>query len=248
MIPKIIHYCWFGKKEMPDDIKKYIESWKRKLPDYEIKLWNEDNFNINESIFTKQAYELKKYAFISDYVRLYALKKFGGVYLDTDIEIVKDITPLLTNKLVLGFDDGNSIISCFIASEPDHPAVTNILDLYDSMSFINKDGSLNMIPNTIWIQNLLRKEYNIELNGKYQLLNKGIVVYPEDYLHAKSLITGKLNITENTYTIHHHTLLWVSKKTLIIKFIRQNILIPILGKKAYLKFISKSEKNKILDN
>lgn len=236
------------KKEIPSEIKIYIESWKEKLPGYEIKLWNEDNFNINENTFTKQAYELKKYAFVSDYVRLYALKKFGGIYLDTDQEIIKDITSLLSHRVVLGFDDGKSIISCFMASEPNHPAITDILDLYDSMNFINEDGGLNIIPNTIWIQNVLRKKYNLKLNGKYQLLSEDIVVYPEDYLHAKSLIKGKLNITKNTYAVHHHTLLWVSKKTLIIKFIRQNILVPLLGKNIYLKFVSKSEKNKILNN
>lgn len=248
MIPKVIHYCWFGKNEIPSEIKEYIKTWRNKLPDYQIKLWNEENFDVNENKFTKQAYENKKYAFVSDYVRLYVLKKFGGIYLDTDQEIIKDITPLLKNRLVLGFDDGDAIISCFIASEPNHPAINNILNLYDSMGFINKNGSFNMIPNTIWMQNLLKKEYDLKLNGKVQLLREDIIVYPEDYFHAKSLITGKLNITSNTYGIHHHTLLWVSKKTLIIKFIRQNILIPILGKRIYLKFISKAEKSKTLSN
>ncbi|MTP79575.1 glycosyl transferase [Turicibacter sanguinis] len=234
MIPKIIHFCWFGKNEMPIEIQTCIDSWKKHLPSYEFILWNEENFDINSTLFTKQAYEVKKYAFVSDYVRLYALNKYGGIYLDTDQEIVKPIDEFLSHRMVTGFDDGNGIISCFIGAEKAHPCISNLLDFYGELNFINSDGSYNEIPNTIWIQNLMKEKYGLVLNGKNQVLIEGIHIYSEDFFHCKSLITGKINVTKNTYAIHHHTLLWVSRKTLIIKFIRQNIIVPIIGKNRYL--------------
>ena len=239
MIPKIIHYCWFGKSKLPEKIIKIIESWKEKLPDYEIIVWNEENFNVDNINFTKQAYEAKKYAFVSDYVRLYALYRYGGIYLDTDEEIIKNIDSFLNHNAVLGFDDGNCIISCFMAFKKEHKLIKELLDFYNEVDFIREDKSYELTPNTIWIQNILKNRYGLILNGYRQTLNGDIDVYPEEYFHAKSLITGKINVTSNTYGIHHHTLLWVSKKTLFIKFLRQNIIIPIIGKDNYVKITNR---------
>lgn len=239
MIPKIIHYCWFGNNKMPKEINKYINSWKKKLQDYEFILWNEKNFDVNMIKFTREAYENKKYAFVSDYVRLFALNEYGGIYLDTDVEVIKKIDEFLNNKAILGFDDGNRIISSFIATQKAHPFIEKMMDYYKKMSFVNLDGTFNEVPNTIWFEKVLKDKYKIKMNNSLQKLEDGIIVYPDEYFHSKSLITGRVNLTENTYLIHHHTLLWVSKKTKIIKFIRQRILVPIIGMEMYCKIVDK---------
>lgn len=246
MIPKIIHYCWFGNNKIPDEINKYINSWKEKLPNYEFILWNEENFDVNMIKFTQEAYSQKKYAFVSDYARLFALNKYGGIYLDTDVEVIKDINKFLDNSVVLGFDDGNRIISSFIAAEKGHPFVKEMLEFYIKLDFINSDGSLNEVPNTLWMEKVLKSKYGLKMNNDFQKLENGIIVYPDDYFHAKSLITGKINLTKNTYLIHHHTLLWVSKKTKFIKFIRQKIVIPIIGKKLYCKLTDRVKGDSIV--
>lgn len=120
MIPKIIHYCWFGRNPYPEKVQYCIESWRKYLPDYEFKLWNEDSFDINTSAFVREAYENQRYAFVSDYVRVFALYTQGGIYLDTDIEVKKDFKDLLDNKLLLGTDDSGAL-TAFMAAEKNHP-------------------------------------------------------------------------------------------------------------------------------
>jgi hypothetical protein len=240
MIPKIIHYCWFGNGELPDKVKYCIESWKRVFPDYEIKLWNESNFDCNISRFTKEAYNERKFAFVSDYVRLYALKKYGGIYLDVDMEFIKSTNDLLENSLFLGFEEpSGGVASCVIGSEKNHPFIIELLDRYNQMRFINEDLSYNMTPNTILIEKLLVEGYGLKPNGQYQKLMAGIHVYPFDYFHPLSLITGKMDRSTNTYSIHHHTLLWVSQKTRLLRFIRLKVLVPLIGKEQYVSLVKK---------
>ncbi len=117
MIPKVIHYCWFGKKEKPDIVKKCIKSWNEFLPEYEIIEWNEKNFDINTYLFTKQAYEIGNYAFVSDYVRVYVLYNYGGIYLDTDTEILGSLDPFLKNSSFWGFEEKNYIATSIIGAE-----------------------------------------------------------------------------------------------------------------------------------
>lgn len=242
MIPKIIHYCWFGKNEMPEKVKECIESWKKYLPEYELMLWNEENFDMNISQFTQEAYKAKKYAFVSDYVRLYALKKYGGIYLDTDIEVLKSMDKFLEDRAILGFDDDRNL-TALMGAEKEHKFFKEAVKFYNGMKFIKEDGGYNDTPNNIWLQNILKDKFNFKENGKLQEVNDGVIIYPEDFFHAKSLITGKLNITENTYAIHHHTLLWVSKKTMFIKLIRQKVIVPLVGKYLYMNIVSKLKSN-----
>lgn len=237
MIPKIVHYVWFGNAPYPPKVLHCMESWKRVLPDYEFMLWNEKTFDVRSSKFTMQAYENKKWAFISDYVRNYALSKYGGWYLDTDVEVVKSFNDLLNHRCILSTDESGFIESAVMASEKGHKFFTEMLQLYNSMTFVREDGSLNTEVANTYLQNLLTN-YGYTYENKYKSLDKGIIIFPDDYFHAFSLASGEIHKTENTYSIHWHTLLWVSKKTRLIKFIRMRLLIPIIGTKKYIKMKS----------
>ncbi len=241
MIPKIVHYCWFGKNEMPEKVKYCIKSWEKYLSNYKIMLWNEENFDVTICKFTEQAYKLKKYAFVSDYVRIYALIKYGGIYLDTDIEVIKSFDDLLYERVILGLDEGGNL-TALMASEKEHNYFKMILKHYNQHEFIKKDNSLDTTPNNILLQKKLFN-YKYVMENKYQQLADGITIYPDDYFHAKSLMTGKFNVTNHTYAIHHHTLLWVSWKTKLIKFIRIRILVPILGQEKYENLVINFKKN-----
>jgi len=240
MIPKKIHFCWFGKNEYPEKVRYCMDSWKVFLSDYEFVLWNEDTFDINAVPFVKQAYAEKKYAFVSDYVRVYALEKYGGIYLDTDIEVCKSFSPLLEHRLILGTDEGG-FLTAFMAAEPHHVYFQKLLAFYDGMTFIRNDGTLNTEVNNTWMQQTLAS-FGYQISNAKQTLQEGIVVYPCEYFHAKSLTSGKVMTTEKTYCIHHHTLLWITPKTKMIKFVRMKILVPILGAERYTKLVGRVKK------
>lgn len=245
MIPKIIHYIWFGGKPYSKKIAKCINSWQKYMPDYEFKLWNENTFDIDNSCkFVKEAYAQKKYAFVSDYVRVYALYKFGGIYLDTDIELIKPIDNAILNTgmCILGTDESGYLTALMISCAK-HPYFEELLNYYNSINFINKNGSLNMEVNNTYMQQIL-SNYGYKISNTLQRLSNNIHVYPDDYFHARSLTSGKLNITKNTYSIHWHTITWVPLKTRIINFIRINLLVPFLGTKLYSKLTKKIKNGK----
>lgn len=245
MIPQIIHYIWFGNNAYSKKIEQCINSWHKMMPDYEFKLWNEETFDIENSCqFVKEAYEKKKYAFVSDYVRVYALYNYGGIYLDTDIEILKPIDEciLATGDCVLGTDESGYLTALMISTQK-HIFFKLMLDYYDSISFINQDGSLNMEVNNTYMQDIL-KTYGYKIKNKIQKLNHNIIIYPDDYFHVRSLTSGKLNLTQNSFAIHWHTISWVSKKTRIINYLRIKLLVPLLGIKLYTKLTSKIKNGK----
>lgn len=233
MIPKIIHYIWFGTKPFPDKVKECIKSWKKYLPDYKIMFWNEDTFDIPGSCeFVREAYQMKKYAFVSDYVRLWALREYGGVYLDTDIEIIKAIPDhLFFNKVVMGTDD-EGYLTALMMAEPSHPYICRCLDAYHHIKFILGENKLNMEVNNTSLQEQL-KYYGYRVLNARQSLAMGIEVFPDDFFHVRSLSTGKLNLTKNSIAIHWHTITWVSPKTRLINYLRINILIPLIGNRLY---------------
>lgn len=244
MIPKIIHYIWFGSNPFPNKIKKCIDSWRRYLPDYIFMLWNEESYDINKScMFVREAYKLKKYAFVSDYVRLWALYKYGGLYLDTDIEILKPLeSNFLRKKIVLGTDEGG-FLTALMLSEPRQPFIKECMEQYHQRTFIIKNGKLDMEVNNTSMQEVL-KNYGYVISNQRQTLNEGIDIYPDDYFHCRSLTSGKLHITKNSFAIHWHTITWVSKKTRIINFIRIRLIVPILGAKIYNCFTKKIKNGK----
>lgn len=245
MLPKIIHFCWFGNRPYPTKIKKCIDSWHKFLPDYEFKLWNEENFNIDNCCqYVKDAYKEQKYAFVSDYVRLYALYEYGGIYLDTDIELIKAIpADIINHNLIFSLDDCGYIAGSFIASYSKNNFITILLSYYNNLSFYKDTGELNLEVNNTYIQKkLIEYGYKYEKKNIRQDLDDDIVLYPDDYFQCRSLTTGKLNVTENSIAIHWHAILWASRKTKIINFIRIHILVPILGQKIY-SIITKKIKN-----
>lgn len=237
MIPKIIHYIWFGGKPFPKKVQKCIDSWHKYLPDYEFKLWNEESFDVNSVEFTKQAYANKKWAFVSDYVRMYALNRYGGWYLDTDVEILKPLSDFENHRMVLGTDHDGAL-TALMGSEPGHPYWTRMLYEYEKMNFVRTDGSLNMIVNNTHLQEVLF-DYGYKMENKYQELREDIVVYPDDYFHVANNEKGTLHKTDNSYAIHWHTLLWTSDMSHFRRWIRLHILKPILGEDSFMEIYMK---------
>lgn len=212
MIPKIIHYCWFGGNPLPDDAKRCIESWKRNLPDYEIKEWNESNFDINSNLYVKQAYESRKFAFVTDYVRLYALVHEGGVYMDTDVEVLKSYNPFLHHKAFSGFENNNFVPTGMMASERGGKWASDLLEEYNHRVFINEDGSFDTTSNTVTITNYMLKA-GLRQNNTFQDFPGLITIYPADYFCPKDHGTGLIKLTQNSVCIHHFAGSWFPHKT-----------------------------------
>lgn len=210
-IPKKIHYCWFGKNEKNDEVKRLVSQWKEKCPDYEIIEWNEDNFDVNSNQYVKEAYENKKWAFVSDYVRLYALSKFGGIYLDTDVELVKNLDFLLNLNCVLGYEDKKMLSTCFMACRSNNDLISSFLKEYENIHFIKENGEFDFTPNVSRLSKLVKESYKVELNGTY-FSNEKLVIYPKDYFCPKNYETNKINLTENTVAIHHFSGSWLSEE------------------------------------
>jgi hypothetical protein len=207
-IPKKIHYCWFGGREKPGIVKKCIESWKRQLPDYEIIEWNEHNFNIDLNSYVKEAYSAQKYAFVSDYVRVYALYNYGGIYLDTDVEVFKPFDDLLHHPSFWGFEQENFIATSTIGSEKGNPLIKEFLDSYNDKNFIRNDGTFNQLTNVALITKLLQEKGLIS-NGCYQEINEMGVFYPQTYFSPYDYINCQSIISEKTYAIHHFYKSWL---------------------------------------
>ncbi len=222
-IPQIIHYCWFGGKPLPELAEKCIASWNKYLPDYDIKRWDESNFDVNIIPYTAQAYEARKYAFVSDYARFWILYNYGGLYFDTDVEVIRPMDDIIaagpfmgcenpaTPGLGLGVNPGLGL-----GVNPGLGLYKEILDKYESLEFTNKDGSLNL--KTV-------VEYTTELLCCKGLINTseiqdiaGVKIYPADFFCPKSIKTGKVTLTLNTHSIHHFDGSWMStiEKTYVL--------------------------------
>lgn len=209
MIPRIIHYCWFGRSELTSLAKKCIASWKKHMPDCEIVEWNEDNFDINMIQYTKEAYENKKYAFVSDFARFYILKNYGGIYMDVDVELIKPLDDLLYNKSFLGFERIGKVNPGLIcASEPNTEFLNNMVEIYKNLKFINEDGSLNLTTIVEYTSDYLRSK-GLENRNEKQVIS-GVTIYPIDYFCPIHMTTNELIITNNTYSIHHFAASWLS--------------------------------------
>ena len=213
-IPKIIHYCWFGKNPYPELTKKCINSWKKYCPDYEIIEWNEDNFNVNCNQYTKEAYDAKKWAFVTDYVRLFALYNYGGIYLDTDLELIKPIDSFLTYPAFSGFENEYMIPTAIMGSEKGNDWIKSLLKHYDNEHFVSKDGSLNLTTNVEIITKITKNLYDIELNNTFQMVDGKFALFPNYYFCPKEYFSEKITITEQTYAIHHFSSSWKNVKEL----------------------------------
>lgn len=210
MIPKVIHYCWFGGNPLPELAKKCIASWKKYCPDYEIIEWNESNYDISTApLYVREAYEAKKWAFVTDYVRLKVLYDYGGIYMDTDVEALKPLDSLLQYEAVSGFESVSQIPTGLMACQKKAPIIGELIQDYDNLHFKNNDGSYDLTTNVIRITNALIK-YGLVPNNTFQTV-KGFTFLPKDYLCPKDLETGDTIITENTLTVHHFDGSWLSK-------------------------------------
>ena len=192
---------------MPQLAKDCLESWHKYLPEYEYRLWNEDNFDINCNIFVQEAYYRKKYAFVTDFVRLYALYHEGGVYMDTDVEVLRPLDEFLGYPAFSGFEVQEAIPTGIMAAEKGSTWAKREMDYYSNQSFILPNGALNTKTNVQIIT-----EHALELgfvpNNEFQIINGELAVFPKDFFCPKSYVDGKINLTENTYTIHHFAGSW----------------------------------------
>lgn len=221
-IPHIVHYCWFGKKRKSPAVKKYIEEWRRKLPDYRFIEWNEENFQISLFPYAREAYEAKRYAFVSDVARIWALNVYGGVYLDTDIEVVKDFSDCLEwGNMVLAFETKDHLMTAFMASVPGHPLIGEMMEYYMENSF-RKDKPLADQVNTALLTGLAVR-HGLVRNGRLQEIRGGIQICPEDYFSAYRLKGEQRMCTENTYTVHHFSGTWQSPAVRFRKQCKQMI-------------------------
>ncbi|MEH7299501.1 glycosyltransferase family 32 protein, partial [Neobacillus drentensis] len=202
------HYCWFGGNDLSKLAEKCIESWLKYCPEYVIKRWDESNFDINSNQYVKEAYESKKWAFVSDYVRLYALYEYGGIYMDTDVELLKGLDNLLEHNVFSGYENVNNIPTAIMGSKKSHTWIGYLLSYYNNKCFIKIDGSLDLTTNVTIITSMTKKRYNINLNNTYQVLDQGIAIYPKEYFCPKNYHDGKIRVTRNTYCIHHFNASW----------------------------------------
>ncbi|XPD20753.1 glycosyltransferase [Bacillus haimaensis] len=207
-IPKIIHYCWFGEKEKPAIVKICMESWKKHLTDYQFMEWNETNSNIQENKYAHEAYKAGKFAFVSDYVRVKALFEYGGIYLDTDVEVFKPFDDLLKNESFWGFEQENYIATSTIGAKPKNKLIKEFLDLYKNRSFINKDGSLHVLTNVAMVTEML-EDLGLIRNGEFQTIQNVGTVYPQTYLSPYDYINCINFTTKDTYAMHHYHKSWL---------------------------------------
>ena len=251
MIPKIIHYCWFGRNPLPELAQKCIASWKKYLPDYEIKEWNEDNFDVNIIPYTAEAYKAKKYAFVSDYARFWILYKYGGIYFDTDVEVIRPIDDIISKGNFMGCEtdaskDGSD--ACSVAPglglgvnpglglgvNPGLGLVKKMLDYYEGKHFVHEAVMKNQITVVHIATQVLRENGLKDMVGIQEVA--GCFIYPSEYFCPINVTTGRIHVEKNTRTIHHYAGTWVDKKfsmkELVKRMIPEKILLSLFAMKA----------------
>lgn len=211
-IPKIIHYCWLGRNPKPKSVLKCIESWKKYCPDYEIIEWNEDNLDISSHLYSRQAYDAKAWAFATDYFRLWIIHTHGGIYLDTDVQILKPLDPLLKNRGFMGFENDQMLNTGLgFGAEPGSEFLLKNMQAYDSLAFVNEDGTFNRRPAPEYTtEAAISLGLTADTGRPQQILD--MTCYPRDYFSPKDYFTGIIRTTRNTYTIHHYSSTWFTQE------------------------------------
>lgn len=233
MIPKKIHYVWVGGKKKPRDIKMCIKSWEKKLKDYEIIEWNEKNFDINSHPFTKSAYRAKKWAYVSDYIRMYAIYNEGGIYLDTDNLVLESLDKFLNDKAFVGFENKYYPYTAAFGAEKKHPFIKEVLNYYEGREFEFDTKDQTKAVNTKIVSDILIKKFSCKVNNKEQVLKEGIHVYP-DYVLC--------NPSGESSVIHIFTGTWMEGAKPLARKINKFIKLRLTTKKKaalYKKFINK---------
>lgn len=230
MIPKIIHYCWFGGNPLPDSAEKCIASWKKYFPNYEIKEWNETNFDIHLMPYVEEAYKLRKYAYVSDVARFWILYHNGGIYFDTDVEVIKSFDDILKYGAFMGQEKNipteksvNVAPGLGLGVEIGHPFYKKVLEHYTCCKFLcdeNGDPLQTVVPLTT----KLLEEYGYQSTKAHSVQNiSGINIYPVDYFCPLNYFTGKIDITNNTHSIHYYSASWMSKKLRLKMILKKKI-------------------------
>lgn len=235
-IPKIIHYCWFGGN-IPAKFEKYIDQWRKKCPNYELKLWNEDSFDLNSVEYLKKAVKADRWAFAADYVRLAALYQYGGIYLDTDVELLANFDSLLDQKLVFGFETSRQINGAIILAGKENPFIREVLDVYEGFLFEGKDIVETMIPIPYILSKMVEQKGAV-LNGRTQTVD-GITLLSRDYFYPLSFEGEGRCFTKNTIAIHQYAGSWSNNITKLDVFLKKNFSISI---QPVIKGLSKMKK------
>lgn len=210
MIPKILHYIWFGYKPLTPLAEECLASWMEKMPEWEIMRWDESNFNIAAApLYVRQAYEARKFAFVSDYVRLWALEQYGGVYVDTDVKVLKSYEPLLGDTAFIGLEESKAHLpgTCVMGCEPHCKWVKDMLALYDDIEFVKPDGSLDMTTNVDRMGKYLISKGFISCRDAQFISEYGLRIYAHDYF-SPITSTRVMRKTKNTYSIHYFAESW----------------------------------------
>ena len=228
MIPKTIHYCWFGRGPLPELAQKCIASWKKFLPGYEIKEWNEDNFDVNITPYTAEAYAQKKYAFVSDYARFWILYKYGGIYFDTDVEVIRPIDDIIAKGNFIGFETNPDIKTDDIGSInpglglgaiPGIGLIKKVLEYYSGMHFVYETNIRNQITVVHIVTRIFRENGLKNVPGVQEV--NGWYIYPSDYFCPINVMTGRIHVRKDTRTIHHYAGTWVDKKFSLKEYIKK---------------------------
>lgn len=207
MIPKVIHYCWFGGNLLPDEYKKYIDSWKKLCPDYEIREWNESNYDVSKNKYMFDAYHEKKWGFVPDYARFDIIYENGGFYLDTDVELLKSLDELVDLNGYLGFETAEYVNGGLgFGAEKGNGLIKELRDMYDDISFYNDDSTLNLTPSPHYITECLKK-HGLSQNNMKQII-ENVMIFPSDYFAPKDYFTGEITLTVNTISIHQFSASW----------------------------------------
>lgn len=209
-IPKIIHYCWFGRKKIPFKNREWMKSWKKYCPDYEIVEWNENNYDIKKNTYMAEAYEAKRWGFVPDYARLDIIHRYGGIYVDVDVEFVKSFDELLFQKGFMGFVGTDVALGLGFGAVVHNKWIKELRDVYNNKHFINENGLMNLSSCESY-QNPWLQGQGVRLDGTFQRFSD-VNVYPEWFFSSKSQYNGKLNIGKQTFSIHHYDGSWLTDK------------------------------------
>lgn len=234
MIPKIIHLCWLSGDEYPGNIRKCLDSMKAVLPDYEMRIWTKENFDVDSVRWVKEAFEAKKYAFAADYIRFWSLYNYGGIYLDSDVEVLKNFDGFLNEKSFIGFEYLNIPEAAVIGAEKGTAWLKICLDWYEGESFFSESGEMKVQVVPLLVRLALEKQYAVRIfdSGKIQKLDS-LTLYPYKFFSPKNYFTGRVKVFKETVCIHRFASAWGPAEKRKWTLAVHQIAVALLGKKAH---------------